>query len=566
MRRTSFAIAGLGLVLLGAVVGQWVSGRSYSEPDPKAVEKLQSAYQVIRQSYVEPVAPGSLAQTSIEGMMSTLDPFSVYITRERMKAVEETFRGSFEGIGVTYELISGPKGQDTIAVMSVIPGGPSAEAGLRSGDRIVRVNGEKAVGWTNEQVRSRLKGPEGSTVDVNLRRPRQQELIETTITRGTVPIQTVEAQYMMRDSTGYVRLGRFARTTHRELKEAIQTLDEEGMARLILDLRGNAGGLMTMAEKVADEFLVEDQLIVRARSRHEDYGGARYASEDGLFQDRPLIVLVDEHSASASEIVAGALQDHDRAVLVGRRTFGKGLVQRQFDLRDGSGLRLTVARFYTPSGRLLQRSEDTPQDSLSTGTGASRDIDTSEVPDSLIHRTDAGRTVMGGGGIRPDRVVERGERPAYQTAVEREGLLREFSRQWIDTHGDSLRNQWEGRPDAFATQFRLPSTVYPAFVRYAAERGVRASTSSLAPADSRNRDGQGASRGTGTTEPTASFAEPDVEAARASIETRIKSYVGQRLFGPSMSIRVQNTTSPMVVEAFQSWTTAATWAKRYPIE
>jgi len=565
MRRTTFAIAGVGLVLLGAVLGQWISNRSYSDPDPKAAEKLKSAYDVIRQSYVEPVPSGSLAQTSIEGMVSSLDPFSVYITRARMKAVEETFRGSFEGIGVTYELIGGPNGQDTIAVMSVIPGGPSAEAGLRSGDRIVRVNGESAVGWTNEQVRSRLKGPEGSTVDVSLRRPRQKKLIETPITRGTVPIQTVEARYMMRDSTGYVRLGRFARTTHRELREAIQALNEKGMARLILDLRGNAGGLMTMAEKVADEFLVEDQLIVRAGSRHEDYGGARYASDDGLFQDRPLIVLVDEHSASASEIVAGALQDHDRAVLVGRRTFGKGLVQRQFDLRDGSGLRLTVARFYTPSGRLLQRSEDTPQDSLLSMTGASRDVDTSDVPDSLIHRTDASREVVGGGGIWPDRVVERGERSAYQTAVERKGLLREFSRQWIDTHGDSLRNQWEARPDEFATQFRLPSTVYPAFVRYAAERGVRASMPERESARTRNRDGEEQAQA-GTTEATATLAETDVEAARADIEKSIKSYIGQRLFGPSMAIRIQNTTSPLVSEAFRSWPKAATWAKRYPID
>jgi len=564
MKRTTFALGGVGLVIIGALIGQWVQSRSTPDPSLKAFKKVESAYDVIRQSYVEPVAPESLSRTSIEGMMGPLDSYSVYISRERMKEVEDTFSGSFEGIGITYELIEGGKEQDTIAVMSVIPGGPSAEAGLRSGDRIVRVGGESAVGWTHEQIRTRLKGPEGSTVSVSLRRPRRKDLIKTTITRGTVPLQTVEAQYMMGDSTGYVRLGRFAETTHRELTQALRALEEAGMARLILDLRGNAGGLMEMAEKVADEFLVKDQLIVRARSRHEGYGGARYASDDGLFEDRPMIVLVDEHSASASEIVAGALQDHDRALLVGRRTFGKGFVQRQFDFRDGSGLRLTVARFYTPSGRLLQRREDSDRDSLLAVDTTNGTPDSSSIPDSLIHKTDAGRTVVGGGGIVPDRVVKRGDGPAYRTAVEREGLIRSFSRQWIDAHGDSLRKKWADRPDAFATQFTVPPTVYPAFIRYAAEHGVRA------PAPASASAGR-SPRGTETRSATAAagpstFSRAEVDAARSSIETVIKGHIGQRLFGPSMMIRVQNATNLIVSRAVQSWPEAALRAEQYPVK
>ncbi|MEF8795207.1 MAG: S41 family peptidase [Salinivenus sp.] len=554
MKRTTFTIAGLGLVLLGALAGQWFHG-STSETDREAFRTLQSAYEVIRDSYVEPVPPGSLAASSLRGMTETLDPFSVYIPGGRMKQIEESFSGSFEGIGISYELIEGPTQTDTIAVTTVLPGGPSAEAGLRAGDRIVRVAGEPAIGWSHQKIRRRLKGPQGSSVSVTLRRPGRTAPLERTITRDTVPLETVDAAYMMGDRTGYIRLNRFARTTHREVTSALRSLEDDGMTRLIFDLRGNAGGLMSMAEKVADEFLVEGQLIVRARSRHEQYGGARYASDDGRFQEAPVIVLVDEHSASASEIVAGALQDHDRAVIVGRRTFGKGLVQRQYDLSDGSGLRLTVARFYTPSGRLLQR-DGKSRDSLSTP------VDTANVPDSLRHRTDAGRVVLGEGGIVPDRLVADSIENSYRRAVTRQGLVRDFARRWADTHTDTLRRRWEHRPDAFAADFALPSTAYPAFVRYAAENGVRPGPepAPVAAAASSSQAARPASRR------EAEAVESEVvTAARSAIETDIKSYVGQRLFGTSMLIRVRNRIDPVVRSARQSWDLAQKWAARYPI-
>ncbi len=563
MKRTTFALAGLGFVLLGALLGRFYAD-SAPEPDAESFDKLRSAYEVIRASYVESVSPDSLVRATVEGMMSPLDAYSVYISRDRMTEVEETFQGSFEGIGITYELIDGPADRDTIGVVHVVPEGPSEDAGLRAGDRIVRVEGKSAVGWTHEKIRRRLKGPKGSSVTVELRRPGRADRIPTKITRDDVPLQTVEAQYAMGDSTGYVRLSRFARTTHRELIEALGALEEEGMARLVLDLRGNAGGLMTMAEKVADEFLVDDQLIVRARSRHDEYGGARYASGGGRFEDRPLIVLVDEQSASASEIVAGALQDHDRAVIVGQRTFGKGLVQRQFDLRDGSGLRLTVARFYTPSGRLLQRTDHGKRDSLRAEramSGEAEPVAVAEVPDSLVHRTDAGRRVVGGGGILPDRLVERDTSEGFRRAVERRGLVREFARQWIDARGDSLRQEWNGRPDAFLNLFMLPSTVYPAFVRYAAERGVRVASSMSV----RENVAEASASGPETLEEPSS-ARTDVSSARSSIETLIKSYVGQRLFGPAVSIRIQNRADPVLDEAQRAWPAALRWAERYPVE
>ncbi|MFB6248850.1 MAG: S41 family peptidase [Salinibacter sp.] len=549
MKRTTFALAGFGLILLGALAGQWFHG-STTKTDREGLRTLRSAYEVIRNSYVEPVPSESLTASSLRGMMETLDSFSVYISPGRMKQIEESFSGSFEGIGISYELIEGPNQTDTISVTTVLPGGPSAEAGLRAGDRIVRVAGDPALGWSHQKIQRRLKGPKGSSVSVTLRRPGRSELLERTITRGTVPLETVDAAYMMTDRTGYLRLNRFARTTHREVTQALRSLKDQGMTRLIFDLRGNAGGLMGMAETVADEFLVEGQLIVEARSRHEEFGGARYATDDGLLQDAPVIVLVNEHSASASEIVAGALQDHDRALLVGRRTFGKGLVQRQYDLSDGSGLRLTVARFYTPSGRLLQRSERS-RDSLTT------QIDTASVADSLRHRTDAGRLVLGGGGILPDRLVADSIQHDYRRAVTRRGLVRDFARRWADAHTDTLRRRWGDQPEAFAANFSLPRTAYPAFVRYAAEHGVRP------PSDPASAGVEGRTSPSPKSAPR--WQTEAVEAARSAIETDIKAYLGRRLFGPSMMIRIRNRIDPVVQSARQAWGPARTWATRYPI-
>ncbi|MFO8098440.1 MAG: S41 family peptidase, partial [Salinibacter sp.] len=457
-------LAMIPLVLLGVWLGHW--GTEIWEQEDASVERrtLSDAFRTIQRSYVDSLAPGRLAEASVRGMADTLDPFSVYINPEDLEHVEDVFRGEFEGIGITYERIDGPRGQDTIFVASVTPEGPSAEAGLRAGDRIVAVGGDTAVGWGDETIRSRLMGPEGSDVQVALRRPGQSELRQTTIARDKVPMETVAATYMLDGRTGYLRLTRFARTTHDEVRRALRTLEEKGMERLVLDLRNNAGGLLTMAERVADEFLVDDQLIVASRSRHSEYDGARYATDEGLFEERPLVVLVNGQSASASEIVAGALQDHDRAVLVGRRTFGKGLVQRQYDLPDKSALRLTVARYHTPSGRRVQRSEAKARHPSEDTTALS---DTAAVPDSLRFRSDAGRLVIGGGGIRPDRWVSIPSRErTFLDSARAQGHLQTFARRWIDARADSVRQAWQGRPESFAEGYELPASVYSQFLRF----------------------------------------------------------------------------------------------------
>jgi carboxyl-terminal processing protease len=510
-----------------------------------SLQTLQSAYEAIRTSYVERVPPDSLSAAAVTGMTETLDPFSVYLSSSRMTQVRESFRGSFEGIGISYELIPGPGGQDTIGVVSVVPGGPSAEAGLRAGDRIVEVADTTAVGWSHSKIQKRLKGPRGSTITVTLRRPGTPDSIQATITRDTVPLETVQATYMLDRRTGYLRLGRFAQTTHEEVTSSLKSLREKGMERLVLDLRGNGGGLMSMAEKVSDEFLVEGQTIVTARSRHAEYDGGRVATEEGLFEEGPVIVLVDEHSASASEIVAGALQDHDRALIVGRHTFGKGLIQRQFNLGDGSVLRLTVARFYTPAGRLLQRSRERSRDSVVTGHSILR-RDTSTVPDSLLFRTDAGRIVIGGGGIRPDRTVPPPTYTSFREAVEARGLLRSFARSWVDARSDSLRARWLDRREAFASAFSVPRSVYPAFVRHAASHGV-------GPA--------------GMVDDTSTAVVPDAEVqqARPGIESAIAAYVGQRLFGQAMWRRMLNQTDAALDTARAGWPAAQERARQYPV-
>lgn len=558
MKRTTLAIVGLGLVVLGMMVGHWLRDSPSPRPDGDAFEKVDGAYRLIQDHYVDSIAAHRLTETSIQGMLTPLDSYSVYLGPDQMKQVEETFRGSFEGIGITYELVDGPRANDTIAVSAVIPGGPSAKAGLRAGDRILQVDQEDAVGWTHDQIRGRLKGPQGSTVSVTLRRPGRSEPVETQITRDEVSLETVSAAYMIQERTGYVRLRHFSRSTPQELRDAIQTLESDGMNRLVLDLRGNAGGLMTAAEEIADEFLVGGQLIVTARSRHEEFGSVRHATSQGVFEDRPLIVLVDEQSASASEIVAGALQDHDRALLVGRRTFGKGLVQRQFGLRDESGLRLTVARFYTPSGRLLQRREGSGSVHPVGGAGSTR-----TASDSVLHRTDAGRRVMGGGGIQPDHVVEARSVDGPLQALEQNGLLRSFMRRWMDPRVDSLRAKWGHRPDAFVTRFDVPASLYSDLAEYAAEQGVQIPDSRSAsvegPTPERGIDREADQDGMQSRTQTRSVH------ARRSIEVRMKALLGQRLFGPSMLIRVENTVDPTVNEALQSWTRAQEWASAYPV-
>ena len=511
-------------VLLGMEIGYY-----FSDDDAySSLAKIEKAFLLVRRHYVEDVDSAQLSRAGIEGMISALDPHSVYISKEQMEEVEENFQGSFEGIGVSYEFVGEGEAPDTIAVLHALAGGPSAEAGVRSGDRILAVSGTSAVGFSHEDVQRTLKGPRGTSVEIAVRRPGRPDTLRFRIERGKIPLRTVDAAYMLDDHTGYIKINRFARTTYSEFMQALRYLRRQGMDRLMLDLRGNAGGYMNMAIRVTDEFLPEGAVIVSARSRHDRYDQESRATSGGAFEKQPVVVLVDERSASASEIVAGALQDHDRALVVGRRSFGKGLVQKQFQLDDGSAMRVTISRFYTPAGRLIQTPYEngdrqayyeTKQQHASELRSASRSEIVKELPDSLEYHTDAGRAVYGGGGILPDRVVPADTLSSVLRRLGRYDLLSDFARRWLDRHGVPLRQRWAAKA-AFIREFEVGPDLYASFMDYAE------APSAEAEATSRERH---------------------------KIKVMLKAHLARRLFGPRAWYPIYNQVDPVFKEAEQSW-------------
>lgn len=393
-------------VCIGLAAGLLIGAKMANNSSrPGITNKIEEVLEMIEENYVDAITTDSLAESAISHMLEKLDPHSVYIPAEDILQANEGLRGNYEGIGVEFNIF-----RDTLTVVTALSGGPSEEAGIRSGDRIIRVDGESIAGTgiTNSKVYKLLKGPRGTRVELVILRRKEQ--LNFTITRGRIPQFSVDASYMIAPGTGYIKISQFSSTTFDEYKEAFSGLKGKGMKRLILDLQGNPGGYMTEAIALADEFLIEGKKIVFTKGNNSRFDQSADATEGGEFHDGELIVLVNEGSASASEIVAGALQDNDRALLVGRRTFGKGLVQSPFTLDDGSELRLTISRYYTPSGRSIQRpygddfayAEDLDNRLLN---GEMFHADSVRFNDSLQYTTVSGRTVYGGGGIMPDFFV-----------------------------------------------------------------------------------------------------------------------------------------------------------------
>ncbi len=549
---------GLGTLILAAGVFLGVElGMVLSDDNTyESLKKLEDAFLVVTQKYVDDVKSGDLAESAIEGMLKELDPHSVYIDAERMKQVNEDLTASFEGIGIAYELIPGPEGRDTLAVLNPLPGGPSEEVGLLSGDRIIEVDSKSAIGFTNEDVQKNLKGPGGTTVDVTVKRPGFHQTLYFTITRDKIPINTLDAAYMLDDRTGFVKLNRFARTTHQEFRTALSDLKSEGMERLVLDLRGNAGGYRDMAVRVADELLSGGKVIVSTRGRFPDTNEEFRSRRGGLFETNPVIVLVDENSASASEIVAGALQDHDRALIVGRRTFGKGLVQQQFALNDGSTLRVTVSRYYTPSGRLIQtpyENGDRQEYYLSKLTQMEEDAAhdrieaIASVPDSLKFKTTGGRVVIGGGGILPDFVVYSDTLSPFMQTVLAGGLERSFVREWLDRHGTEFKTRWADSRQEYFQSFELQASDLSDFVNFAERNGIIIK--------------EGASLTT-TEEPgeTSEFTTADLAADEALLKSLIKGRIASRIYDRSAWYPVYRSFDSVLQEAMNLWGEAETMA------
>jgi len=438
-------------VIAGSMLNQLISGDTIYDQ----LHKFGDVLNYTEKYYVEDVDTGKLTEAAINGLLNQLDPHSVYIPATEMQRVTEDFQGSFEGIGIEYQVLA-----DTLLVVSPIAGGPSEALGIQSGDKIVRINDSSAIGITQEGVQKKLRGPKGSRVKVSIVRSGMAGLLDFDITRDKIPIYTVDAAFMIDGQTGYVSVNRFAAKTHDEFLAALTKLSGEGMKRLVLDLRGNPGGYLEQAYKLVDELMPRGRKIVYTKGRRPEFDDEYVSSGAGKFKDVTLILLLNAGSASASEIVAGAVQDWDRGLIVGETSFGKGLVQRQFDLKDGSAFRLTTARYYTPSGRLIQRPYDQDKAKYARAAFERHEVEGdnvthSEERDSTrpVFKTMGGRIVYGGGGITPDYIVKSDHLTEYTVQLRSRNVFLQFADKYLDRHGADLKAQYGKDPARFAQEF-----------------------------------------------------------------------------------------------------------------
>lgn len=445
-------------------------------------DKLSDILNLIERDYVDTVDIEATQEDAIKHVLEKLDPHSQYIAAKEFDQVNEHLEGNFEGIGVQFRIE-----KDTVMIVAPIAGGPSEKVGIKAGDRIVMVEDDTiaGVGITNNQVMKALKGPRGTKVNVKIFRRRAPELLDFTITRNVIPTYSLDIAYMVDDSIGYVKLNKFSATTYEELNSALKKLNSEGMHKLILDLRNNTGGYLQEAIKVSDEFLKNGQLIVYTEGKNRPRNYA-YATSRGNFENEDLIVLIDEGSASASEIVAGAIQDNDRGTIMGRRSFGKGLVQEQMNLYDGSALRLTVARYYTPTGRCIQKPYTNSTEEYYEEfherfvNGEVLHADSIHFNDSLKYTTPGGKVVYGGGGIMPDIFVpiETGDHMAYYNRLINRGIVYDFAFEYTDNHRDEL-SRYKTLQD-YDANFKITDKIFEDFLAFAEDNGVARDKESIA--------------------------------------------------------------------------------------
>lgn len=437
--------------------------------------KLNALLRIVDDQYVDTVNMADLVEKAMPQILAELDPHSTYIPAQNLEEVNSELEGSFSGIGIQFTIQD-----DTIHVNSVIQGGPSEKVGLMAGDRIVMVNDSLFVGKkvTNDRAMRTLKGPKGSQVKLGVKRATEKELLTFNITRGDIPQNTIDAAYMLNKDLGYIQISKFGRTTHVELLNAIAVLSHKNCKGLIIDLRGNTGGYMEAAVRMVNEFLPEGKLIVYTQGRKYPRAD-EYANGTGSCQKMPLVVLIDEGSASASEIFTGAIQDNDRGTVVGRRSFGKGLVQQPIDFSDGSAIRLTIARYYTPSGRCIQRPYENGKDRNYEMDWLTRyehgeyfSKDSIKLDENLRYSTSIGRPVYGGGGIMPDVFVPQDTTgvSSYLSEVLSKGLTIQFTFHYTDANRNKL-SQYDNE-EALLNYLRQQGLVEQ-FVRYADSKGVK---------------------------------------------------------------------------------------------
>lgn len=430
-------------IVLGIVIGNYISTKKFTLDKDR---KINAVLNLIQSEYVDSIDVKDLVEQAIPAIIGNLDPHSYYIPASDIRAENEKLDGSMSGIGVSFFMMN-----DTANVDQVIPNGPAEKVGMLAGDRIISVNGESIVGGTltAEGIRSKIRGEKGTKVRIGVKRNTSKKTLTFTITRDDIPMNTIDVSYMLDDKTGYIKIAQFGKNTYDEFFAALSKLKKDGASRYIVDLRGNPGGYMEMAILMVNEFLEQGELIVYTKGRKEREDIQVWSDDQGSFHDAQVAVLIDEYSASASEIMAGALQDNDRGLVVGRRSFGKGLVQKQIYLPDSSAIRLTIARYYTPSHRCIQKDytlgdEDDYSKELYDrySHGELYSADSIKVDKSKIFRTANGRIVYGGGGIVPDIFVPNDTTgiTTYYRAVANLGLLQQYVYTYVDINRDQLKN------------------------------------------------------------------------------------------------------------------------------
>ncbi len=480
----AFALVLITGIILGTFMNQ-------SQPTQQSLfplgqsnyNKVDDIIRYIERDYVDTVDKSELEDDALWGLLENLDPHSQYITADEFNTVNDPLLGSFEGIGISFRIE-----KDSITVINPIPGGPSEKVGLMAGDRIVKVEDTlvAGIGITNNGAIRKLKGKKGTTVNISIFRRGVPKLIDFSIVRDVIPTYSLDVAYMVTDEIAYIKLNKFSATTYREFMDAVEDLLDEGMKKLILDLRGNPGGYLKAAIDIADEFLPSGKLIVYTQGKNRPRNYA-FATDNGDLLNNDIAILLDEGSASASEIVAGALQDNDKGLIIGRRSYGKGLVQEQMGLPDGSAIRLTVARYYTPTGRCIQKTyekDDFDDYYLESYhryiSGEAMSVDSIEFADSLKFTTPGGKTVYGGGGIMPDIYVPliTDSIHTFYNILTNKGFIFQFAFDYTDTHRARLR-QYDTF-DSFNKAYSMSNAEYDDLVAYAKEKGIKSTDAKVA--------------------------------------------------------------------------------------
>ncbi|MFD2100355.1 S41 family peptidase [Flagellimonas iocasae] len=508
------------LLALAVAIGIFIGGKLHFNDSPEKLfstnskkDKLNRLIDYIDYEYVDDIDTDSIVDVTVNNILGKLDPHSVYIPKSEMEEVSESMKGDFVGIGVSFY-----KYKDTITVIRTIKNGPSYISGIKPGDRILSANNDTLFGRriSNDDMVSKLKGKVGTKVDLKVFRKSENKILDITVIRDHVPIKSVDAYYMLTKDMGYIKINRFAESTFDEFKDALKKLKIRGAEKLVLDLRDNPGGYLGIAEKLADEFLEDDKLILFTKNKKGRIKKA-YATSKGDFENKPVYVLINERSASASEIIAGALQDNDIGTIVGRRSFGKGLVQREMDLGDGSAVRLTVSRYYTPTGRSIQKSykngnHDYYQKFMERySSGELSSADSIKVADSLKFVTPKGKIVYGGGGIIPDVFVPIGSNE--EEAIESMDDTYQFFSRFVFEHLEEDRNRYSDYTlNEFLDEYRVDDILFDEFIEFVLNRKVKL----------------------------------DFYAQEDKIKAFIKANIAEQLFSPNLSAQIKGEFDSML--------------------